>query len=192
MADCHAETDAESESSAQSQSESENEVVEISSGSDIPPNRPVPQSSSMRMRDAMTEKMILSLFSSSSMSDDEAEKTLIEEPAGATAVPVATASSDKPTRTLRKRKDAGKERSKVAEGEEPSTSVASASYLTAQSKSIRAHVGRRKATGQKTIESEGASARPQRMRSDKICHPMGYRQAKEEKKSESVKKTSSV
>ena len=68
------------------------------------------------------------------------------------------------------------------------TSVASASYLTAQSKSSRARVGRRKATGQKTIESEGASARPQRMRSDKICHPMGYGQAKEEKTSESVRK----
>ena len=26
------------------------------------------------------------------------------------------------------------------------------------------------------------------MRSDKICHPMGYRQAKEEKKSQSVRK----
>ena len=127
----HAETDAESESSAQSQSESENEVVEISSGSDIPSNRPVPQSSGMRMRDAMTEEMISSLFSSSSMSDDEAEKTLIEEPAGANAVPVATASSDQPTRTLSKRKDAKKERSKVAEREEPSTSVASKSYLTA-------------------------------------------------------------
>ena len=177
----HSATDAESESSAQSQSESENEVVEISSGSDIPPNWPVPRSSSMRMRDAMTEKMILSLFSSSSMSDDDAEKTLTEEPAGATAVPVATASSDQPTRTSCKRKDARKERSKVAEREEPSTSVSSASYLTAQSKSSRAHVGRRKATGQKTIESEGASARPQRMRSDKICHPMGYRQAKKRK-----------
>ena len=34
----------------------------------------------MRMRDSMTEKMISSLFSSRSMSDDEAEKTLIEEP----------------------------------------------------------------------------------------------------------------
>ena len=122
------------------------------------------------------------------MSGDEAEKTLIEESAGANAVPVATASSDQPTRTLCKRKDSWKERSKVAEQEVPSTSVASASYLTAQSKSSRAHVGRRKATDQKTIESEGASARPQRMRSDKICHPMGYRQAKEEKKSEPVRK----
>ena len=125
-----------------------------------------------------------SLLSSSSMSDDEAEKTLIEEPAGANAVPVATASSDQPTRTLCKRNDARKERSKVAEREEPSTSVAIASYLTAQSKSSRAHVRRRKATGQKTIESKGASARPQRMRSDKICHPMGYREEKEEKKNQ--------
>ena len=190
----HAETDAESESSAQSQSETENEgqneVVEISSGSDIPPNRPVAQSSSMRMCDAMTEKMISSLFSSGSMSEDETEKTLIEESSGANAFPLATTSSEQPTLTFSKRTEVRKDKSKVPEQEEPSTSVGSETSHTAQSTSSRQHTRTRKPTGQKSTESEGASVRPQRMRLDKICHLRGYRQANEEKKNS--KKTSPV
>ena len=62
--------------------------------------RPVAQSSSMGMCDAMTEKMISSLFSSGRMSEDETEKTLIDESSGANAFPVATTPTEQPTHTF--------------------------------------------------------------------------------------------
>ena len=81
----------------------------------------------------MTGKIISALFLPSSMSDDVAKKTLIDEPSGANAGPVATVPSEQPTGTSCKGREARKEMSKVAERQEAPALIASASSDTVKS-----------------------------------------------------------